>query len=400
MQISNRLSRITPSKTLEIAGKAKALKSQGVDVLDFSVGEPDFDTPEYIKQAAIQAIKDGKTKYTPVPGIYELREAIAEKLREDNDLDYYPDEIIVSTGAKQSLFLALMAILNPGDEVLIPVPYWTSYPDMVLLNGGEPIFVIPEDTKGYRLTKADLERYVTDKTKVLMLTSPSNPSGIAYTLEELKTFRDFAVEHDLYVISDEIYEMLSYEQKAHSIGSLDTQILKRTITVNGFSKAYAMTGWRVGYAATKSKDLYKAMSICQGHMTSNITSISQYAALGALRGAKEHAEDIEYMKNAFAKRRDALIEALEEHGMTYIRPEGAFYVLIDVSSTFGKKYNNEIIHNSTDFANHLLKEKHVALTPGVAFGVDHMIRISYAASLETILEGVKRIAELFSEVES
>lgn len=393
--LSKQIQSLSPSLTLEISAKAKAMKAQGINIINFSVGEPDFDTPQYIKDAAVRAIEAGHTKYTPVPGIPALREAIAAKLNNENAIDCKAENIIVSTGAKQPLLLALMAILNPGDEVLVPIPYWVSYPEMVHIAGGITIPVPTSEENDYKVTPELLDKYITNKTKCIMLNSPSNPSGVVYSKEDLVTFADWVVENDLYVISDEIYEKLVYDVDFVSLQSLNPEIAKRTITVNGFSKAYAMTGWRLGYACA-DLPIIKLMNAIQGHMTSNASSMTQYAGLAALT---EKTEDLDRMFNVFKRRRDNFVEILNSiDDVTYIYPGGAFYTFVDVSAYYGKSYNGVPITDSVSMASELLEHERIALTPGIAFGDDRFVRFSYALADEDLVEGLTRFKSFLDKM--
>ncbi|WP_225877731.1 pyridoxal phosphate-dependent aminotransferase [Alkalibacter mobilis] len=395
--ISDRVSETKPSITLAITAKAKEMVKSGKDVIGFGAGEPDFDTPEFIKEAAIQAIKDGHTKYTPAVGVLELRKLISEKLKKDNDLDYSPEQIIVNSGAKHSLSTAFQSILNPGDEVIVPVPYWVSYPEIVRIAGGIPIFVDTEEKNDFKMTASTLEKAITDKTKAVYLNSPSNPVGAVYTLDELKAIADIAVKHQIYVISDEIYEKLVYDEEKHiSIASLNEDIKKLTIVVNGMSKSHAMTGWRLGYTAASS-EVIKAMGTIQGHAVSHPSSITQYAGIAALTCPQDC---INNMIAEYDKRRKYCIERLDKiTELSYIYPKGAFYVFINISGVYGKKYRGTTIQSSMDFANLILDNEMVALVPGIAFGADNFVRISYATSMEEIAKGLDRIENFLKEID-
>lgn len=389
MILSRKAEEIAPSLTLEITAKAKKMKADGIDVVGFGAGEPDFNTPVNIQEAAIKAIKEGKTKYTATPGIAELKDAIVNKFKNDNDLSYDASQIIVSTGAKQCLANVFGAILNPGDEVLIPVPYWVSYPELVKLADGNPVFVNTKEENSFKYTIENLEKSVTDKTKALILNSPNNPTGTVYNKAELQTIADFAKKHDLIIVSDEIYEKLIYSNDKHvSIASLSEDAYKRTIVINGVSKAYAMTGWRIGYAAGDKK-IIKLMTNIQSHMTSNPNSIAQYASVEALVGEQK---DVEAMIVEFKKRRDFMVERVNKiNGLSCIKPEGAFYVMVNISKILGKEVDGKVIKSSLEFASLLLEKEKVAAVPGVAFGVDEFVRLSYATSMENIIKGLDRI---------
>jgi aspartate aminotransferase len=389
MDLSNKAMKINPSITLEITAKAKELKESGVDVVSFGAGEPDFNTPENIIEAAIKAMKDGKTKYTPTSGILDLRKSICDKFKKDNELNYDTDQIVVSTGAKQSLANTFLAILNEGDEVIIPTPYWVSYPELAKLAGGLPVFINTNKENDYKYSVKELRNLITSKTKAILVNSPNNPTGSIYTREELTEIAELAKEYDLIIISDEIYEKLIYDNEKHiSIASISKDSYERTIVINGLSKAYAMTGWRIGYSAS-SKEIAKLMSSVQSHVTSNINSISQYAAIEALNGPQD---SIKIMIKEFEKRRNYMIDRINKiHGLSIIRPKGAFYIMVCIENYFGKKINGEIINSSLDFSKSLLNEENVAVIPGIAFGLDNYIRLSYATSMEIIEEGLNRL---------
>jgi aspartate aminotransferase len=384
--LSDRVKRVKPSPTLAIDAKAKAMKAEGVDVINFGVGEPDFDTPDNIKEAAIKAIRDGKTKYTPAGGIDPLKEAIVDKFRADNGLEYKKEEVVVSCGAKHSLYNAAQALYGPGDEVVIPSPYWVSYPAQVLLNDAEPVFVKTSEADSFMLKADALEAAITPKTKALILNSPSNPTGLAYDRKTLEQVAEVVLKNDMYVVSDEIYEKLVYDGAQHvSIASLGKEIKERTILINGISKSHAMTGWRIGYTAGPA-DVIKAMAKVQGQSTSNPTSIAQWAAVEALTGPQDF---IETMKAEFVKRRDFLIGELNSmEGVSCLTPSGAFYAFPNVSGLYGGR-----IKSSSELAVYLLEEANVALVPGDAFGDDAFVRISYATSLEDIQKAMDRIKE-------
>ena len=379
---------LQPSATIAVDARAKALIASGVDVVNLTAGEPDFPTPAGPSRAGQDAIAAGFTRYTAVAGIAELRSAIATKLRDDNGLEYRPDQVVVSNGAKQSVYNALMVLLDPGDEVLIPSPAWVSYPEMVRLADGVPVMVDTEPA-AYRLDPAALAAAITPRTKAIIINSPSNPTGAVYSNEELRAVARLAVENDLYVISDEIYEKLVYGAEFLSIASLGSEILARTITVNGFSKAYAMTGWRMGYAAA-APILAEAMANLQSQSTSGASSISQRAALAALRGDQAPLEE---MRLQFDVRRRFAVDRLS--AMPGVRveavPEGAFYIFPRVSDLYGEQGGAPAISGSMDFAQRLLEEARVAVVPGLPFGSDNHIRLSYSDSLERLGEGMNRI---------
>ncbi|AIS52455.1 aspartate aminotransferase [Thermoanaerobacter kivui] len=395
MDLSQNALQITSSMTLEITAKAKQLKSQGIDVVDFGVGEPDFDTPDYIKDAAIDAIKKGYTKYTPSSGIIELKKAICAKLLRDNRLSYEPEQIVVSNGAKHSIYNALCAILNPEDEVIIPVPYWLSYPEMVRLANGKPVFIKTKEENDFKITGKELKNSITKKTKALILNSPNNPTGSVYTKEELEEIAKVIVEANIFVISDEIYEKLIYEGSHVSIASLNEKIKELTIVVNGMSKAYAMTGWRIGYTAS-SREIAKVMSNIQSHTTSNPNSIAQYASVAALSGDETI---IKKMAEEFNKRRIYMVERINKiKGLKSNKPKGAFYVMVNIDEYIGKEINGKVIRGSIDFANALIEGANVAVVPALPFGMDNYIRISYATSIENIEKGLSRIEEFLNNI--
>jgi aspartate aminotransferase len=394
MGIAKRAQAIKPSPTLATAAKAKAMKAQGIDVVDFGVGEPDFDTPDNVKQAGIQAIQSGFTKYTPAGGTDELKEAILDKFKKDNGLQYEKSQILVSCGAKHSLYNIAEALFDPGDEVIIPSPYWVSYPDQVLLNDAVPVIVETTEEEGFKLSAKTFERAITRKTKALVLNSPSNPTGLAYDKKTLEDIATLAVKHNLYVISDEIYEKLIYDGFTHtSIATLGPEIKNLTIVVNGVSKSHAMTGWRIGYAAGP-KDVITAMANIQSQSTSNPASISQKAAVEALRGPQDF---IGTMNIEFDKRRKYMVDRLNRMpGVSCLMPVGAFYAFPRVASLYGKNAAGKVIRNSADLAALLLDEAKVALVSGDAFGADAYIRLSYATSMESIQKGLDRIENTLS----
>ncbi len=397
MKLSEKALGIKPSSTLSITEKAGVLRGEGKDVISFSVGEPDFDTPDHIKKAAIDAINEGFTKYTPAAGTVELRKAVAKKLKEDNGLDYDYTQIVISNGAKHSLVNALMAIVNPGDEVIIPAPFWLSYAEMVRIAGGTPVIVYTKAENNFELSREILESAYTDKTKAVIVTTPSNPTGMVLTEKCLREISDFAVEKDIIVIADEIYEKLIYskDKKHISIASFGKEIYERTITVNGVSKSYAMTGWRIGYTAS-SKQIAKLMSSMQSHMTSNPNSIAQMAALAAIEGPQDCVED---MREKFEERRDYIYDRVAK--MPYLKtlkPEGAFYLFVDFSGTYGKKYNDIVLESAAQIGALLLDEELIAVVPCADFGMPDYIRFSYATSNENIKKGMDRLEDFISKL--
>ncbi|MEX1045068.1 MAG: pyridoxal phosphate-dependent aminotransferase [Chthoniobacterales bacterium] len=382
MDLSSHAVQLTPSLTLAIDSKAKAMRAEGIDVCGFGAGEPDFDTPEHIKEAAIKALQDGFTKYTPSAGIPDLRTAISEKFAADNKIDYKPSQIVVSNGAKQSCFNAILACCEPGDEVIIPAPYWLSYPDMVRLVGAEPVIVPTKAENSYKMTAAEFENAMTPRTKMVIINSPGNPTGSVYTREELEALVEVALTEDIFILSDEIYEKLIYDDAQHvSVASLSKEAYDLTITVNGFSKAYAMTGWRLGYLGAPA-EISKVIDSLQSHSTSGPNSFAQKGAVAALKGSQQCVTD---MRDEFNVRREYMYERLAAiPNVSAVKPLGAFYMLADISK-FGL--------SSTNFADRLLSKAEVAVVPGVAFGDDKTVRLSYATDLETIKTGLDRLEQ-------
>lgn len=381
MKLAARVGKVTPSITLAIAAKAKAMKAEGIDVCSFSAGEPDFDTPEHIKIAAKQALDSGKTKYGPAAGEPKLREAIARKLKNDNNLNYAAENVIVTNGGKHSLYNLMMALLDPGDEVIIPAPYWLSYPEMVTLAGGVSVIVPTTAESNYKITPDQLRNACTEKTRLFVLNSPSNPTGMVYTPEEISALAEVVVEKDILVVSDEIYEKIIYDDAKHiSIGSLGKEIFERTIISSGFAKAYSMTGWRLGYLAGPVP-IIKAANSIQGHSTSNVCTFAQYGGIAALESSQEC---VEKMRLAFAERRQVMYEMLNAiPGLYCPKPEGAFYLFPNISKTG---------LNSMEFCNSLIENQQVAVIPGGAFGANDCIRLSYATDMATIEKGMSRLA--------
>ncbi len=386
MKLAERVSTLTPSSTLAITAKAKELTKQGYRVIGFGAGEPDFNTPEHIIEAAYHAMLKGFTKYTPSAGILELRQAIANKLFVDNGLTYKPQEIIVTNGAKHALYNIFQVVLNPGDEVIVPIPYWVSYTEQIKLAGGIPVLIKGEESNEFKITAEQLERAITSKTKVFLLNSPSNPTGTVYSKAELERIAEICVKYDLLVISDEIYEKLIYDDVEHvSIASLNDEIFRRTIVVNGVSKPYAMTGWRIGYAAGNI-NIIKAMNDLSSHSTSNPTSFAQYASIAAITGTQE---PLKQMNEAFKKRRNAVDEWVKKMSqISTIKPKGAFYYFFNLFEVIN---NNPQFKSVDQWVERLLEEEKVAVIPGSSFGADNYIRISFATSLENINEGLNRI---------
>ncbi len=388
--LSERLNKIVPSATLAISTRAKEMMREGRKVINLSVGEPDFDTPSFIKEAAIQALREGFTKYTPVAGIPELIQAIREKLERDSNLSYSNSQIMVSSGAKEVLYNTFQAICNEGDEVIIPSPYWVSYPEQVKLAGGIPVFASLDFQRGMRLKRERLRQVISPRTKALVLNSPHNPTGGLFGLEELKEIAELVVTQDFFIVADEIYEKLIYEGTHVSIASLRKEIQKKTIIINGVSKTYSMTGWRIGYAAGPP-EVIEGMKKIQSQSTSCANSIAQKAAVQALLGPQD---DVEKARREFEKRCQVIVDRVREiEGITCPKPQGTFYIFPDVSSFLGTSDGDWSIRNSVDLAKYLLEKAEVATVPGSTFGADNHLRLSYATSLDQIHEGVDRIKE-------
>lgn len=396
LTLSKKAAAVTPSSTLAITAKAKEMRANGVDVIGFGAGEPDFNTPENVCEAAITAIKDGVTKYTPASGTNELKEAICKKLKDFNQLSYKPNQIVISNGGKHSLSNVFDAILNPGDEVIIPAPFWLSYPEMVKLSDGVPVIVYAAKEQEYKVTAAQIEAAVTDKTKAFILNSPNNPTGMIYTEEELRAIADVAVKKDIYVVADEMYEYLIYGSEKHiSIASFNEEIYKRTITCSGLSKSYSMTGWRIGYTAS-SQAIAKLMGSIQSHATSNANSIAQKAAIEALLGPQDF---LDMMREEFNKRRIYMYDRISK--MQYIcaiEPMGAFYMFIETTGVLEKEYKGAKIETTEKLAEILLDDYAVAIVPCADFGFPNHMRLSYAISVEQIEKGLDRIEAFIGEV--
>ncbi|HBH88237.1 MAG TPA: aspartate aminotransferase [Syntrophaceae bacterium] len=389
MKLSSRISLIKPSPTLAITSKANALKEQGRNIIGFGAGEPDFDTPLHIKMAAIKAIEEGFTKYTPVDGIAELKDAIILKLSRDNQLTYNRSQIVVSCGAKHTLYNIIQVLCEEGDEVIIPSPYWVSYLDMVILSGAKPVIVKTSESQGFKMLPKQLESAITGRTKAIIINSPSNPAGVVYSSSELKALAEVVIEKGVLIISDDIYEKIIYDEAIfQNMASLSQELKNMTVVVNGVSKTYSMTGWRIGYAAGP-EEIMDAIAKLQSQNTSNPTSIAQKAAVEALNGPQESVGE---MVEEFRKRRGAIVKMLNDiPGITCMLPQGAFYVFPDVSAIFGKKYKGTVVSNSSDFSAYLLDVANVAVIPGIDFGYDNHIRLSYATSMSQIEEGMERI---------
>ncbi|MBX2864192.1 MAG: pyridoxal phosphate-dependent aminotransferase [Leptolyngbyaceae cyanobacterium MAG.088] len=387
MKLAARVQQVTPSMTLAISAKAKAMKAKGLDVCSFSAGEPDFDTPEHIRTATKQALDSGKTRYGPAAGEPRLRDAIATKLQTDNQLPYKGENIIVTNGGKHSLYALMMTTIERGDEVLIPAPYWVSYPEMVKLAGGTPVVMSTTPESGYKITPEQLQQAITPNTKFLIFNSPSNPTGMVYSPDEVRALAAVVIANDIWVIADEIYEKILYDGAQHlSMGAVSDAMFERTIVSNGFAKAYAMTGWRLGYLAGPV-ELIQAANTLQSQSTSNVCTFAQYGAISALESSQDC---VETMRQAFAKRRTAIVNLVNSiPGLSCITPNGAFYVFINISKTG---------LNSLDFCTRLLNDKHVAAVPGIAFGADGGIRVSYATDMATIERGMERINDFVQQL--
>ncbi|MBN1622266.1 MAG: pyridoxal phosphate-dependent aminotransferase [Endomicrobiales bacterium] len=388
MWLSNRIQKIKPSATLAITAKAKALKAKGMDIINFGAGEPDFDTPSNIKEAAKRAIDSGFTKYCPVPGTPDLKQAIIDKFKRDNNIEYAQNEIIVSCGAKHSLFNLFQSILNPNDEIIIPAPYWVSYPDMALICDAKPKIVKTRESDSFKMTPEQLKKAITKRTKALIINTPSNPTGCAYNKEELESLAQVCVKNKILIIADEIYEKLVYDNFMFtSVGSLSPEIKANTIVINGVSKSYSMTGWRIGYAAG-DKEIIQSMGKIQSQSTSNPTSISLKAATEALNGPQD---EVEKMRREFEKRRNFIVERLNKiQGVKCFNPNGAFYVLPNVDGLLGKKYDGKPISSSMELAEYLIDKAQIAVVPGDPFGAPGYLRLSYATSFENIKVGLDR----------
>ncbi len=391
MDLAKRMSKIQESMTLALSAKAKKMKREGIDVVSLSAGEPDFATPENIRKKAVEVLDKGFTHYTTVSGIPELKEAIIEKFKRESNIEYSPDEVIVSTGAKQSLYNAIFALIGPEDEVLIPTPYWVSYRDQVIMAEGVPVFIETEEASGFQFDIEDVKNKITSRTKLILLNSPNNPTGVIYKEDVLRELAGLVLEKNLYIISDEIYEKITYDDaKVKSIVSIDPRLKDCAIIINGFSKAYAMTGWRLGYALGPKK-VIKAMNKIQGQVTSCPNSIAQWAGVEALKGPQD---SVEFMREKFEERRNFVIEGLSKiPNITFVQPQGAFYVFVNISSYFGKTYENYTISDSLSMSEYLLNEGKIALVPGSAFGKEGYLRLSYATSKENLKKALDRLGE-------
>ncbi len=391
--ISAKAASISPSPTLAIDSKFKEMKANGIDVVGFGAGEPDFDTPKHICDAAIAAIKNGETRYTPAAGTLVLRKAVCDKLKRENGLDYEPSQIVVSTGAKQCLVNTFMAICNPGDEVILPAPYWVSYTEMIKIADGTPVIIPTTEENHFKVTAEQIEEAITFRTKAIVINSPSNPTGMVYTKEELRAIAEVAVKYNLYVIADEIYEHLIYEGKHVSIATFGDKIKDLTIIINGVSKTYAMTGWRIGFSAS-NPTIAKAISAIQSHATSNPNSIAQAASIAAFNGGLECVEE---MKREFVMRRDYMVKTINEiDGVSCLKPNGAFYIMMNITKLFGRTICGRVIDNDNDFANAFLDLAKVAVVPGDGFAAPGYVRWSYATSMENCVEGLERLKKFLN----
>lgn len=395
--LSSSASAVRASTTLAVDSLAKQMKADGLDVVGFGTGEPDFDTPDYIKAAGIKAINDGQTKYTPAAGLIPLRKAVCERLKTDCGIEYDANQVVIASGAKHNVFIALMALLNPGDEVVLPAPFWVSYFEMIRMAGGEPVIVTAGEEKHFKISPAQLEAAITPNTKAMMLNNPSNPTGMLYTRSELQALADICVKHDIYIISDEIYYGLVYEDNEFvSVAALGEEIKERTILINGVSKSYAMTGWRVGYACSNA-EIAKVMGNFLSHSTGAPGTMCQYAAIEALKGPQEGIED---MRMVFESRRNYIVERINKiPGVSCIMPDGAFYVMMSIEKLLGKTIAGKQINNDDDFAVAFLEKALVAVVPCSGFGAPNFVRWTYAASIESIEEGLNRLEEFLELAE-
>ena len=389
-ELSRIASAIAPSSTLAINSLANQLRSEGVDVLNFSAGEPDFNTPDHIKAAGIRAIEENKTRYTPAAGVMELRKAVSQGMKDEFGLEYEPSQVCIASGAKHSIYIALAVLLNPGDEVILPAPYWVTYYEAIRMFGGIPVVVDTTEEEGFKLTAEKLSAAITPKTKLLMLNNPSNPTGAVYTRDELIALKDVIVANDIYVMSDEIYNALTYGEEFVSLPTLGDDIKELTIRVSGVSKAYAMTGWRIGFSAT-NKTIAKAISSYLSHSTGAPATMSQYAAIEAIYSPKDECEK---MRLAFDERRKYFVDRVAKiDGVSCVEPKGAFYIFMNIKDQIGRTIGGRKIETSADFATALLETAHVAVVPGTAFGMDGYIRWSYATDMDTIKRGLDRLEE-------
>ena len=389
--LTERVKAVKPSMTLAVIAKVRALKAGGVEVIDFGAGEPDFNTPDYVKHAALSALEDNFTRYTAAAGIPELRQAIADRIKKDNQLEYAPEQILVTNGGKQAIYNALQCLAQDGDEVVVPSPYWVSYPEMVVLSGAKPVIVQGREENEFRVTPDEVEGVLTDRTKVFILCSPQNPTGTVYSKGELEAFAGMFVERGIYVISDEVYDKLRYNSEPHaSIAQISPQMKEQTVLVNSLSKTYAMTGWRIGFGAAQ-KDITAAMARVQSQSTSGVNSITQKAAVAALQSGDDIVTE---RAQEFRKRRDFAVDRINSiEGLSSFKPGGAFFLFISISAFVGKTFGDTKVEGSMDFATALLEQKHVAVVPGIGFGAENYIRLSYATGMEDIKEGLDRLEE-------
>ena len=394
-ELSRIASAVHASTTLAVDSLAKKMKADGLDVVGFGTGEPDFETPDYIKAAGINAINEGKTKYTPAAGIPALRKAAADRLKADFDLDYDQSQIVIASGAKHNVFIALCALLNPGDEVIIPAPYWVTYSEAVAMAGGVPVILSATEEHNFKITAEELEAAVTDKTKLFMINNPSNPTGMLYSKEELITLTDVCVKYDLYIISDEIYSGLVYDGKEYtSVASLGEDVKERTILISGVSKSYAMTGWRIGYSASNS-EIAKVMSNYLSHSTGAPATMSQWAAVEALTAPQD---SIKAMRDVFEQRRNHIVERMNKiDGVSCIMPDGAFYIMMNIEKLIGRTIGGKLIKDGDDFAMAFLEKEYVAVVPCSGFGTPNYVRWTYASSMENIDEGLDRLERFLAE---
>jgi aspartate aminotransferase len=389
--LTERVKAVKPSMTLAVIAKVRALKASGVKVIDFGAGEPDFNTPDYVKGAAVAALEDNFTRYTAAAGIPELRQAIADRIKKDNQLDYAPEQILVTNGGKQAIYNALQCLAQEGDEVVVPSPYWVSYPEMVVLSGAKPVIVQGREENEFRVTPAEVENVLTDRTRVFILCSPQNPTGTVYSKGELDAFARIFVERGIYVISDEVYDKLRYNPEPHaSITQASPQMKEQTVLVNSLSKTYAMTGWRIGFGAAQ-KEITAAMARLQSQSTSGVNSITQKAAAAALQSGDDLVAE---RAQEFKKRRDFAVDRINSiEGLSSFKPGGAFFLFLSISAFMGKTFGDTKVEGSMDFATALLEQKHVAVVPGIGFGAENYIRLSYATGMEDIKEGLDCLEE-------
>lgn len=395
-ELSKIRSAVAPSATLAVNSKFKQMKAEGIPVVGFGAGEPDFDTPDHIKEAGIRAIREGQTKYTPTPGTIEARKAVAYRMKEDLDVDFDYDAIVISNGAKACLYATFFTLLDTGDEVIVPAPYWVSYTEQIRMVGGVPVIVPTTEAQHFKMTPAQLEAAITDKTKALVLNNPSNPTGMIYSKEELETLAEVCLRHDIYIIADEIYYRLCYDgRKFTSVAALGEEVKKHTIIINGVSKSYSMTGWRCGFAACGDKRIAKVMTNCLSHALGNIGAMNQAAMAEAMRGPQDSVEE---MRKVFEERRNYLVERMNQiDGVSCLKPDGAFYVMMNLEKLIGRTLGGRVIHNADDFAMAFLEKGLVAVVSCCAFDAPNFVRWTYATSLETIKDGLDRLEKFLKE---